>query len=145
MRYCRLPSVTLEPFDAMVSNVQAHLSAFSAPRVSYQAFRSGSLVASSFSCAMIEAMPSAPTLPFGDGVPLVQALGQRAGLPMKAYLMSRPPMVACVCQPQYWVQKPEVSLTSCEVSTMYTVLVSVGLMRATMACTPASPNEVPCE
>ena len=57
------------------------------------------------------------TLPFGGAVPLVHADGHRAGFPMKAYLMSRPLMVAWVCQPQYWVQKPEVSYTSAEVRT----------------------------
>src|SRR3954468_24142919 len=118
--------VTFEPLGAMAPNVQAHLSAFSAPRVSYQAFRSGSVTASSSSCEMMEAMPSAPALPFGEGVPFSQAEGQRSGFRTKAYLMSRQWMVACRCQPQYCVQKPEVALTSCEVSTKYTPLLSVG-------------------
>src|SRR5579884_3506817 len=109
-----------EPLEAVdsVPNVHAHLSAFSLPRRSYQAFRSGSLIASSDSWAMIDAIASAPALPFGLVVWSAHADGQRAALPMKAYLMSRPLMVACVCQPQYCVQKPEVSLTSAEVSTM---------------------------
>src|SRR6266478_4680983 len=118
-----LPPVKLyfEPFEAVLSvpNVQAHLSAFSAPRVSYQALRSGSLIASSDSCAMIDAMPSAPGLPFGlDADCCSHADGQRSGLPTNEYLMSRPLIVAAVCQPQYWVQKPEVAVTSADVSTM---------------------------
>src|SRR5438270_12945839 len=109
----------LEPLDAVcvVPNVHAHLSAFSAPELSYQALRSGSVAASSSSWAKIEAMPSAPALPLGLVVWSSQALGQRAGLPTKAYLMSEPEIVPCVCQPQYWVQKPLLSLTSEELST----------------------------
>src|SRR5689334_17924375 len=109
----------LDPFDAVevAPNVQAHLSAFSAPRRSYQALRSGSVVASSNSCAMIEAMPSAPALPFGPMVCSSQDDGQRSGFPMNAYLISEPEMVPCVCQPQYWVQKPLDAVTSDEVST----------------------------
>src|SRR5258706_4330222 len=122
MRYWRPPSVTLavEPFEAVnvLPNVHAHLSAFSAPRVSYQALRSGSLIASSDSCAMIDAMPSAPALPFGPVVCASHADGQRSGLPTNEYLMSRPPIVPCVCQPQYWVQNPDDAVTSAEVSTM---------------------------
>src|SRR6478752_6088901 len=102
MRYCLPPSVTLyfEPFEAVdsVPNVQAHLSAFSAPRVSYQALRSGSLIASSDSCAMIDAIPSAPALLFGPVVCSSQADGQRSGLPTNENLMSRPLIVAFVCQ-----------------------------------------------
>src|ERR1700730_13554986 len=107
-------------------NIQAHLSAFSAPRRSYQAFRSGSVVVSSSSCAMILAMPSAPAFPLGDVVCASHAAGQRSGLPTKEYLISRPPILACVCQPQYCVQKPLVSFTSADVSTKYTTLMSVG-------------------
>src|SRR5437764_14024100 len=121
MRYCLPPSVMLyfEPFEAVdsVPKVQAHLSAFSCARVSYQAFRSGSEMASSDSCAMIDAMPSAPALPLGPLVCASQAEGQRSGLPTNEYLMSEPAMVPWVCQPQYCVQKPEVSFTSDEVST----------------------------
>src|SRR5215471_4189566 len=108
-----------EPLLAVevVPKVQAHLSAFSCPRLSYHAFRSGSVTASSNSCEMIEAMPSAPALLFGDVVCASQADGQRSGLPIKAYLMSKPLSVPCVCQPQYCVQKPLDSLTSAEVST----------------------------
>src|SRR5438874_10726333 len=85
-----------EPFDAVdsVPNVHAHLSAFSSPRLSYQALRSGSLIASSDSCAMIDAMPSAPALPLGDVVCSSHADGQRSGLPTNEYLMSRPLTVA---------------------------------------------------
>ena len=44
-----------EPFGAVcvVPKVQAHLSAFSLPVESYQAFKSGSEIASSSSCAMM--------------------------------------------------------------------------------------------
>src|SRR3989442_14923764 len=108
-------------------NVQAHLSAFSCPLWSYQALRSGSVTASSNSWAIMLAMPSAPALPLGLlGNWAEQALGQRSGLPMNAYLLSDPPIVPCVCQPQYWWQKPEVLLTSAEVRTKYTPLVSFG-------------------
>src|SRR5881392_503158 len=101
----------------VVPNVHAHLSAFSEPRRSYHAFRSGSVVASSSSCAMMLAMPSAPALPFGPVVCASQALGQRSGLPMNAYLMSEPAMVPWVCQPQYWVQNPQEAVSSADVST----------------------------
>ena len=47
--------------------------------------------------------------------------------------MSRAAMVAWVCQPQYWVQKPEVSLTSGEVSTKYTPFLSFGSVPLAMA------------
>src|SRR5438128_8332943 len=109
----------LLPFPAVdsVPNVHAHLSAFSAPRVSYHALRSGSVVASSSSCAMMLAMPSAPALPLGPVACASHALGQRSGLPMNEYLMSAPEIVPCVCQPQYWVQKPDVAVTSADVST----------------------------
>src|SRR5438105_6615424 len=101
----------------VVPNVHAHLSAFSEPRRSYHAFRSGSVTASSSSCAMMLAMPSAPALPFGLFVCASHALGQRSGFPMNANLMSDPEIVPRVCQPQYCVQKPDVSFTSAEVST----------------------------
>src|SRR5205085_12671746 len=133
----------------VVPNVHAHLSPLSEPRRSYHALRSGSVVASSSSCAMMLAMPSAPALPLGLVVCASHALGQRSGLPTNEYLMSEPAIVPCVCQPQYCVQKPDVSLTSAEVSTKYTPLVSFGrppvIAFATMACTPASPNAAPCE
>src|SRR5438046_5671642 len=93
IRY-RLPSVNcrlyIEPFGAVdvAPKVQAHLSAFSYPRVSYHAFRSESVTASSNSCAMIEAIPSAPAFPFGLVVCIAQADGHRSGFPMNAYLMS---------------------------------------------------------
>src|SRR5207253_2880790 len=121
MSHCLPPRVTLylEPLEAVDSEpkVQAHLSAFSAPRESYQALRSGSLIASSDSCAMIEAMPSAPALPLGLVVCASQPDGQRSGLPTNEYFTSTPLMEPRVCQPQYWVQKPLVSFTSAEVST----------------------------
>src|SRR5690349_13409076 len=121
MRKSRLPSLMFAtpPLDVVYvePKVHAHLSAFSLPRLSYQALRSGSVTASSSSWEMMDAAPSAPTLPLGAFVPFVQADGHRAGFPMKAYLMSRPLMVPWVCQPQYWVQKPEVSFTSDDVRT----------------------------
>src|SRR2546423_7049254 len=108
-----------EPFEVVyvVPNVHAHLSAFSCPRVSYQAFKSGSVTASSNSCEMIEAMPSAPALPFGPVVCAAHADGQRSGLPMNEYLMSKPLMVPWVCHPQYCVQNPLLAVTSAEVKT----------------------------
>src|SRR5882724_8200731 len=108
-----------EPFDAvdMLPNVHAHLSAFSAPCRSYQAFKSGSVTASSNSCEMMLAIPSAPALPLGPVDCAAHALGQRSGLPMKANLMSEPELVPCVCQPQYCVQMPDDSFTSADVST----------------------------
>src|ERR1700738_4710578 len=107
------------PLDVVkvLPKVQAHLSAFSAPRESYQAFRSGSVTVSSNSCAMIEAMPSAPALPFGPVVWASHADGQRSGLPTKEYLISYPLIVPRVCQPQYWVQNPLLAVTSAEVRT----------------------------
>src|SRR5256886_15241910 len=94
------------PVAYVVPNVHAHLSAFSMPRLSYQAFKSGSVTDSSSSCAMMLAIPSAPAFPFGLVVCASQADGQRSGLPTKLYLMSLPLMVACVCHPPYWVQNP---------------------------------------
>src|SRR5581483_6807636 len=81
-------------------NFHAHLSAFSLPLPSYHALRSGSEIASSLSCAMMDAMPSAPLSPFGLTVWASHAFGQRSGLPTNEYLMSAPEMVALVCQPQ---------------------------------------------
>src|SRR5579862_4242130 len=101
----------------VVPNVHAHLSAFSWPRPSYHAFRSGSVMLSSSSCETMLAMPSAPALPFGPTVCAAHALGQRSGLPTNANLTSVPVIVPCVCQPQYCVQKPEFSLTSADVKT----------------------------
>ncbi len=78
-------------------NFQAHWSALSLPEESYQAFRSGSVTASEASCIMIEAIPSAPLPP---RVCISQADGQRSGFPTNANLMSVPPIVLLVCQPQ---------------------------------------------
>src|SRR5881394_4615310 len=56
IRKSRVPSFMLavDPLDVVyvVPNVHAHLSAFSMPRRSYHAFRSGSVTASSSSCEM---------------------------------------------------------------------------------------------
>src|SRR3954451_12524572 len=115
MRYWRLPRVTLylDPFDAVdsVPNVHAHLSAFSSPRLSYHAFRSGSVAASSSSCEIMLAAPSAPASPFGLVVCSAQDDRQRAGFPTNANLMSLPRIEPLVCHPQYCVQNPLVSLT----------------------------------
>src|SRR3954465_13785435 len=100
------------PEEYVEPKVQAHLSAFSAPRLSYQAFRSGSVVASSSSCAMMLAMPSAPAFPLGPVVCCSHAEGQRSGLPTNEYLMSDPAIVPLVCHPQYCVQNPELAVTS---------------------------------
>src|SRR5580692_803922 len=108
---------------------QAHLSAFSLPAESYHAFKSGSLTASEASWAMIEAIPSAPLSAFGLIACISQASGQWSGLPTNAYLMSAPPMELLVCQPQYLVQKPELSPTSDAVSTKYKPLASFGKAR----------------
>src|SRR5438445_4549503 len=101
MSQLRPPKLVFEPL-VTVPKVHAHLSAFSWPRVSYQAFRSGSEVVSSNSCERMEAIESAAKLPLG---PLPLTAEQLAGhcvvgSPMNEYLMSRPLMVACVCQPQ---------------------------------------------
>src|SRR5207302_1201331 len=98
-------------------NVHAHLSAFSCPLVSYQAFKSGSVTASSNSWAIIDAIPSAPAFPFGPVGCCSHDDGHRSGLPMNAYLISLPPMVPRVCHPQYCVQNPDDAVTSAEVST----------------------------
>src|SRR5438309_1610418 len=57
----------VEPFVVVyvVPKVQAHLSAFSYPWRSYQAFRSSSVVASSVSCARVLTSASAAGSPFG--------------------------------------------------------------------------------
>src|SRR5207248_2928116 len=82
----------------------------------------------------MDAIPSAPALPFGPAVCCSHELGQRSGLPMKAYLMSEPAIVACVCRPQYWVQNPELAVTSADVSTKYTPLVTASSGFCTQYC-----------
>src|SRR5689334_22541035 len=96
------------------------------------------------------AMPSAPALPLGLVVCAAQELGQRSGLPTNEYLMSEPPIVPCVCQPQYCEQKPELAVTSAEVNTKYTALVFLGrrlvlIALATTVWMAASDSELPCE
>ena len=66
---------------------------------------------------MIEAMASAPVVPLGPVVCAAHEEGQRSAFPMNEYLMDVPAMVCTSCQPQYTVQKPEVAVTSAEVST----------------------------
>src|SRR5258708_14258494 len=134
----------------VVPNVHAHLSAFSCPLVSYQAFKSGSVTASSNSCEMIEAIPSAPAFPFGPVVCASHDDGHRSGLPMNAYLISLPLMVPCVCHPQYCVQNPDDAVTPAEVSTKYTPFVSfknlpLAMASDTTVCICASVSDVPCE
>src|SRR5204863_1099005 len=149
------PSVMLytEPLPAgvVVPNVHAHLSAFSAPRLSYQAFRSGSVVASSNSWAITLIMASPAGLLFGE-LEVCTAHEDRLALasPTKEYLMSLPRIVPRVCQPQYCVRKPLVSFTSLLVSTKYTPRASFGkppepMALETTACTPASESDAPWE
>src|SRR5215475_11988816 len=71
-------------------------------------------------------IPSAPLSLFGLLVCASQAEEQRSVLPTNAYLMSLPPIIAWLCQPQYTLQKPEVSLTSEVVNTKYTPFTSFG-------------------
>src|SRR5205085_8398800 len=99
---------------------------------------------------MVLAIPSAPLSPLGLLVWISQPEGQRSTLPMNAYLMSAPFKVARVWNPQYWVQNPELSFTSEEVSTKYTPLASVGklpLVRCepTTVCSVASLRVAPWE
>src|SRR5205814_3161584 len=142
----------LAPFPVVyvVPKVQAHLSAFSAPRRSYHAFRSGSEIASSISCAMMLAMPSAPAFPLGPVLWSAQEVGQRSGLPTNEYLMSAPPTEAWSCQPQYCEQKPDEAVTSDEVSTKYSAFVSFGNLPPLIALVTTdrirgSLSQVPCE
>src|SRR4051794_12687941 len=116
----------------VVPKVQAHLSAFSAPRRSYHALRSGSVTVSSSSCAMIEAIASAPVLPFGELTCSAHAEGHWAAFPTNEYLISAPPIIACVCQPQYELQKPDF-VTPFAVRTKYTALESFGSVPLVMA------------
>lgn len=81
-------------------NFHAHLSAFSFPELWYQALRFGSEIASSVSCAMIDAIPSAPLSPFGLLVCASHADGHRSGFHTNAYLISAPAIVARLCHPQ---------------------------------------------
>src|SRR5579859_1582850 len=123
--------------------LKLHLSESSWPLVSNHAFRSGSVMASNCSCESTLIRPSAPPTP-ADGLLgpvdwISQPLGQRSGLPTKAYLISTPPSVAWVWKPQYCVQNPEVSLMFEEVSTIYMPLALRGrapLLRtfATVVC-----------
>src|SRR3954469_13610238 len=97
---------------------------------------------------MIDAMPSAPALPLGLTVCSAHDERHRLGLPMKAYLMSLPAMVPSVCQPQYWLENPELAVTSALVSTKYTAFVFFGsrpelIAFATIDWMLASESEVP--
>ena len=82
------------------SELPCALVAFSLPELSYQALRSGFEIASSVSCAMIDAIPSAPLSPFGLLVCASHADGHRSGFPTNAYLISAPAIVARLCHPQ---------------------------------------------
>src|SRR5215467_11759551 len=108
-----------EPFDAVdsVPNVHAHLSPFSSCCASYHAETSGSVTVSSSSCATIDAIASAPALPFGDFVCGAHDDRQRSALPTNEYLSFEPAIEPKKCQPQYCEQKPELSSTSLLVST----------------------------
>ena len=115
-----------------------------------QALSLGSLIISSVSWAMVEAMASAPLSLLGLISCASQAVGQRSGLPTNANLMSAPEILPWLCQPPYWVQKPEVSATSDDVKTKYTPFVSLGSTRFvraldTIPATAVSLNCVPCE
>src|SRR4030081_1391131 len=99
---------------------------------------------------MIDAMPSAPLSPFGLTDCSSHAPGQRSGFPTNAILISDPEILARLCQPQYCVQNPEVSLTSDEVRTKYRPFASLGSTRlviawATIALTAESLSFVPRE
>src|SRR5579884_3281582 len=89
-------------------NVHAHLSPFSAPLLSAHPLTgSGSVLLSSSSWAITETIPSTPAFPFGPTVWAAHALRHRFAFPTNAYLIFVPAMVLAVCQPQYFVQKPE--------------------------------------
>src|SRR3954451_21338573 len=82
-------------------NVQAHLSAFSSPELSYQASRSGSVTASSSSCETTLAIASPPPPPLGPVEWSAHVfIHNVAGSPTNEYLMSARLIVPLVCQPQ---------------------------------------------
>src|SRR4051812_46856321 len=98
---------------------------------------------------MMEAIPSAPALPFGPVVCAAQELGHLSGLPTKEYLTSRPLIFPLVCQPQYWVQNPDEAVTSADVRTKYTALGSNGslpevIAELTTVWIWASLSDFPC-
>ncbi len=71
----------------IVPKVHAHLSAFSWPLESYQAFNCGSVEDSSSSCAITDTMPSAAASPLGLVDCAAHAPRFAAALPTKAYLI----------------------------------------------------------
>ena len=68
---------------------------------------------------MTLAIASAPTLPLGEADVCAAQPAFAPGSPTNAYLMSVPPIVPWVCQPQYDVRNP-LLVTSTDVSTKYT-------------------------
>ncbi|CAB5067322.1 unannotated protein [freshwater metagenome] len=75
--------------------------------LSYHAFNSGSVTASSISWAMTLTIASAPASAFGDTfwAPHTSRFGP-VGSPTNAYLMLCAPILRNECHPQYWVRKP---------------------------------------
>src|SRR5947209_19788298 len=88
--------LNLEPLLAVEvgPNRKLHLSASSWPLESNQAFKSGSVIASSVSWVSTLIMPSPPASALGLVVWASQPEGQRAGLPTNPYLMSTSPRLA---------------------------------------------------
>src|SRR3954454_23322754 len=84
VRLAQAPFISSNCFDP---NVQAHMSALSEPRLLYQAFNWGSVLASSNSWAITESIPSTPAFPLGPVDCIAQELRQRFALPTKEYLM----------------------------------------------------------
>ena len=66
---------------------------------------------------MTEMIPSTPAFPFGVTDWAAHELRQRLALPTNEYLMLVLLMVPEVCQPQYLLQKPELSAPLEDVST----------------------------
>src|SRR5258708_39109570 len=100
------------------TKVRAQLTAFSASFDSPQSEAgSTSVVVTSNSCALTDAIPSTPALPFGLVVCPAQALRQRLAFPTKEYRTWWPEVVPDVCHPQYRVQNPDDSFTLVDVST----------------------------
>src|SRR5207247_10244453 len=92
-------------------NVQAHLSAFSNPRRSYQAFKSSSVVVSSVSCASVFTSVSAAGSPFGpDPAIAEQPAGSLQSYGITAYYKSPNELPKWPWQAEYCVLKPPPTL-----------------------------------
>src|SRR5260370_4964262 len=103
MLYCALAG----PWG-FAPKVHAHLSPFSEPLLSSQPeVGFGSVLVSSSSLAITDTIPSTPTLPFGPVVCAAQALRQREALPTNQYFIFCHEIVPEVCQPRYWLQRPD--------------------------------------